>query len=143
MKKTILTAAMLLPLLFAGAAEAKKAPVFVPPTYEVALSSVTVPAQCVGMTFAHAFVAPDNTIVNGTTGNDLIFVGMSGEANGLAGNDCIVGGFNAELSGGAGDDTLVSGGNEFIDGGAGSDTAYFNRNSDAVTSIEHKVNSAL
>jgi Ca2+-binding RTX toxin-like protein len=109
---------------------------YIAPTYEVALSSITIPAECKG-TYTHAFNAPSNVIVRGTAGNDIIFADTNSSAYGLGGDDCIIGTNNTALYGGDGNDTLVSrtGGN-YLAGGTGFDTAYYYYLTDAINSIE-------
>jgi Ca2+-binding RTX toxin-like protein len=115
---------------------------YTPPTYEVALSKVVVPIECKGRTYTHAFDARghDGVIVNGTSGNDIIFVNNYSVAYGKGGNDCIVGNNSNYLSGGDGNDTLVSrGGGNYLDGGNGYDTAYYYYYLDAINSIENEI----
>jgi hypothetical protein len=115
---------------------------YVAPTYEVPLSSVVVPSQCSGKTYTHAFDArsTNGVIVNGTAGNDIIFVGNNSSAYGLAGDDCIVGGTNDGFYGGDGNDTIVSkGGGNYLDGGNGTDTGYYFYATDAINSIENAI----
>lgn len=110
--------------------------------YEVALNTVAVPAQCVQTPnfYTHAFNAPADAIVNGTSGNDIIFAGTESIIHGNAGDDCMVALSETSAYGDAGSDVLISqSGNNILDGGAGSDTAYYHKDSDLLRNIETKV----
>jgi Ca2+-binding RTX toxin-like protein len=107
------------------------------PNYEVPLSSVTVPDECAGMTFDHAFQVPAGASFTGTAGNDLIFAGDGSAVHGGDGNDCIVVQNRVSAHGDNGDDVLVARGYQnALDGGAGNDTAYYHYGSDGVRNIE-------
>lgn len=111
---------------------------YVPPTYQVPLDSVTIPLQCQGHTYTHAFSAPANVVVTGTSGNDIMFAGQNSVIHGGAGNDCIVATTRTSAYGDAGDDILISqAGGNYLDGGAGTDTAYYFAATDAVKHVEH------
>lgn len=74
-------------------------------------------------------------ILNGTTGNDLIFaLGGSDVVNGKGGNDCIVGGDGSDsLHGQNGNDVILGGnGSDAIQGDSGNDWLYGQDGSDSV-----------
>src|ERR1700683_1053428 len=112
-------------------------PFYTPPTYEVPLASVSVPAQCQGHTYTHAFQAPADSIVTGTSGNDLIFAGDDSIVHGGAGNDCIVVTTESSAYGDAGDDIIISlDGDNALDGGARTDNRYYHHATDVASHFE-------
>lgn len=133
MKKLLFALFASLSLLFAGTALAAAHAVT---TYEVPLSSVTIPAECTG-TYTHAFNAPAGVVVTGTSANDIIFAGDASSVHAGAGDDCIVVTARASVKGEAGNDILVSrNGQNNLDGGVGTDTAYYFVQSDSVHAVD-------
>jgi len=110
------------------------------PTYEVPLASVSVPTQCQGHTYTHAFSAPADSLVTGTSGPDIIYAGQDSIIHGGAGNDCIVITTLTSAYGDDGNDILVSQADDnYLDGGNGIDTAYYFKATDATKHIENLV----
>jgi hypothetical protein len=105
--------------------------------YEVPLTSVTVPTQCQGHTYTHAFNAPADSSVQGTSGNDLIMAGDESIVHGGSGDDCIIVNFESSAYGDDGNDILISKtGDNLLDGGIGQNTGYYHPLTDAVQNIQ-------
>ena len=74
-------------------------------------------------------------VINGTSGNDLIFaLGGSDKVDGKGGNDCIVGGNGSDkLIGGTGADVILGGnGSDSLEGNDGADVLYGENGSDSL-----------
>lgn len=96
-----------------------------------------VPAECSGITGLGAPIVGTNgsNVINGTSGNDLIFaLGGSDKVDGKGGDDCIVGGDGSDkLIGGNGNDVILGeAGSDSIEGNNHSDTLYGGNGSDSL-----------
>lgn len=97
-----------------------------------------VPAECVveGVTYGAPIMGTNGSnVINGTSGNDLIFaLGGSDVVNGKAGHDCIVGGNGSDaIHGDNGNDVILGGeGSDAIQGDAGHDWIYGQDGSDSL-----------
>ncbi len=107
----------------------------VSPSPTITPNPFAVPAECTGTYGAPIVGTNGSNIINGTSGNDLIFAfGGADKVDGKGGDDCIVAGGGADsVKGNNGNDVILGGeGADDLKGENDNDTLYGNNGADSL-----------